>query len=135
MSIILRDATNPSNLATVDSGGDLHVFVDGGSVTANGPRSALGVFSVQSTSGSPSSLIAAGTGYRDIINIILTNEGTATVVSISDGTTTYKIALGAGLGLNIPFPSTLPAASVATAWTISNSAAQTVDASGVYINH
>jgi hypothetical protein len=137
MSIIIRDGTNSAQLATVDSNGDLHVFTDGGTVTINGSRANanLGTFSVQSTSSSPSTLIAAGaTGvFNDIITLVLTNEGTATIVSISDGTTTYKYALGANAGLNINFPSTLPATSSATAWTISNSASQTVDASGVYL--
>jgi hypothetical protein len=135
MSIILRDATNAGQQAEIDALGNVHVLQDATSaVRIIGPRAALGVFSVQSTSNSPSSLITAGTGFTDLVTLILTNEGTATVVSISDGTNTYKFALGAGAGINVNFPSTLPAATTATAWTISNSASQTVDASGVYLN-
>lgn len=121
------DGTNLRTIATDTTGRTVAVL--------NGARATLGVFSVQSTSSSPSSLIGSGSGYRDIITLILTNEGTATIVSISDGTTTYKFALGANLGININFSSTLPAKTSATAWTISNSASQTVDASGVYVNN
>jgi hypothetical protein len=172
MSIILRDATVSSQLAEIDSNGNVHVTEATASTTSgatgsavpaasvqvagsdgtdlrtiktdatgrqivllNGARTQLGVFSVQSTSASLSSLIAAGTGFNDIVTLNLTNEGTATLVTISDGTNSYVFALGAAEGLNINFSSTLPAASSAVAWQISNSAAQTVDANGVYVKN
>ena len=174
MSIIIRDGTNPSNLATVDSSGNLHTLDSSGgtsgaavpataiqvagsdgtdlrtiatdasgqvktllenAVRVNGLRAALGTFSLKSTSSSPVTLIAAGTGFRDIITLIFTNEGiTATIVTISDGTATYTFGLAAGEGLPINFVSTLPATTTATAWTVANSASNTVDCSGVYLN-
>lgn len=130
MSVILRDGTVSSQLAEVDAAGNLHV-----AVASAIPRTALGVFSVQSTSSSPSTLIAAGTGFTDITTLILVNTGTATIVTVTDGTTSYLFALAAGDGINLNFAATLPGATSATAWTISNSASQTVDASGVYVNN
>jgi 5-hydroxyisourate hydrolase-like protein (transthyretin family) len=105
---------------------------------ANGPRSALGTVSVQNTSGSPATFIAAGaTGkYRDIVSLVFSNEAaSATVMSLSDGTTTYMFALPASGGLVVNFPSTLPATSTAIAWTLSNSASDTVDCVAVYVTN
>lgn len=132
MAIIIRDGTNAAYTAEVDINNDLHVAVDT-AMYPNALRAALGTASVQSTTGS-TTLIAAGAAgiYRDIISLVLTNEGTATVVSITDGTKTYEFALGANAVLPINFSSTLPAMSTATAWTISNSATQNVDCVAVY---
>jgi 5-hydroxyisourate hydrolase-like protein (transthyretin family) len=105
---------------------------------ANGPRSAIGTVSVQNTSATPATFIAAGaTGkYQDIISLVFSNEtASATVMSLSDGTKTYKFALASSGGLTVNFPSTLPATSTATAWTLSNSAADTVDCVAVYVTN
>lgn len=141
MSIIIRDGTNSALLATVDANGDVHTYNDGGRVSLNGTRADanFGSVSVQSTASSPATLIAAGaTGiFNDIITLVLTNEGTATIVSISDGTVTYKFSLGAVASANanlvINFATPLQATSSATAWTISNSAAQNVDVVATYV--
>lgn len=108
----------------------------GKSVTVlNGPREFRGAVSVQSTSATGATLIAAGaTGVlNDIVTFIATNEtSTATVVSLSDGTVTYKFALAGNGGISANFNSPLPATSTATAWTVSNSAAVNVDCVAVY---
>jgi hypothetical protein len=98
-------------------------------IVSNAPRDLIGTASVQSTSAVLATLVAAGAAgvFNDLISLTLSNEGTATVVSLSDGTTTYKFALGAGAVLAVVFPSTLPATSSATVWQVSNSAAQNVD--------
>ena len=101
----------------------------------NSIRSLLGTASVQSTSASPATFITAGgTGvYNDILELILTNESaTATIVSISDGSTTYKFALAGNGGLTKSFANPLVQAGTATNWTISNSAAVNVDAVVVF---
>lgn len=105
-------------------------------MTLNGMRDIIGTASVQNT-GSSGTLIAAITStYCDIITLIFTNEsGTATVVSVSDGTTTYKYAIAANGGIVVNFPTPLPATSAATNWTVSNSASSTVDCVAVYVKN
>ena len=102
-----------------------------------GDRALFTPFSVQSTAASPATLLASGGAgvFTDITELILTNEGAATIVSISDGTITYKFALAANGGLTKTFATPLPATSAATAWTISNSAAVNVDVVGVAVNN
>jgi hypothetical protein len=93
-------------------------------------RDLVGYASVQTTDTGAHNLIAAGgTGvYNDLISLAITNEtATATVVSLSDGTTTYKFALAANGGVVLQWNSTLPAASAATAWTVTSSATVTLD--------
>lgn len=128
------DGTDLQTVAT-DASGQVKVLVEN-AVTLNAIRTAVFPISVQSTSATPSTLIAsAAAHYTDIVTLILTNEGTATVVSISDGTITYKFALAAN-GIDvINFPTPLPASSSATAWTVSNSAAQTVDCVLTYLKN
>lgn len=125
------DGTNLRTLITDTTGRQV--------IVQNAAR--LGVFpvTVQSTSASPATLIAsAAAQFTDIVTLVLTNEGSATIVSISDGTKTYKFALAAAAAngsISINFASTLPATSSATAWTISNSAAQNVDCVAVYVKN
>ena len=100
-------------------------------------RNSLSPVSVQSTSGTPGTLIAAASaGFLDLISLVLTNEtATATIVSISDGTITYKFALAASGGGVFNFGSDpIPATTAATAWTISNSASSTIDAIALFLN-
>ena len=104
-------------------------------VVNNTVRDLLVPVSVQTTDTSAHNLTASlGTGiYADLISLTITNEtATATVVSLSDGTITYKIALAANGGICNPFPSTLPASSTATAWTVTSSATVTLDFIAVF---
>lgn len=99
-------------------------------VVANTVRDLVGFASVQTTDTSSHNLLASGgTGvFTDLISLVITNEtATATVVSLSDGTVTYKFALAASGGISTTFPSTLPATSSATAWTVISSASVTLD--------
>lgn len=82
--------------------------------------------SLDSNSNTPVELIPAGDSstYHDIANLILTNEASsATVVILTDGDVTYKIALAANGGAVISFPVVpLLQTSKAKAWNVSNSA-------------
>ena len=96
----------------------------------------VGTASLNSSSSSPVTLIAAGaTGiYNNIASLVITNESsTATVVSLADGGgNTYKFAIAANGGIsynpNIP----LPQGTAAQAWSVSNSAAVTLDFVAIY---
>jgi hypothetical protein len=84
--------------------------------------------SVQTTDNSLHTLIAAaGSGIRvNITGLIITNEsGTATVISLGDGTVTYKIALAANGGIACMIP--LIASNPNVAWTVTSSAVVTLD--------
>lgn len=97
---------------------------------ANCPRQSCGESVLNSASSSLVTFIAAqGSGlYADITSLIITNESaTATVVSLSDGTTVRKYALAANGGMVAPFNPPKKAASSNTAWQVSNSAAVTLD--------
>ncbi len=97
-------------------------------------RSTVKAVSVKNTGSSGTLIGAVSSVYNDILGIVLTNEtATATVVSISDGTATYKFALAANGGGVFQFPYFLPATSLDTNWTISNSASSTVDAVVTYV--
>ena len=99
----------------VDDQGNLLVNVAaGGGGAIRTPN--VGTASVQSTSGSPSTLIAAvAANYTDITSLVMTNEGaSATIVSLSDGTVTYKYALAANGGIVMNFTTPLPASSINT---------------------
>jgi len=99
-------------------------------VVANTIRDLVGFASVQTTDQSGHNLLASGgTGiYTDLISLAITNEtATATVVSLSDGSVTYKFALAANGGIALTWPSTLPASSTAMAWTVTSSATVTLD--------
>lgn len=107
-------------------------------VVLNSVRDLIGTASVQSTSASPAAFITAGgTGvFNDICELVLTNESaTATIVSISDGTTTFKFALAGNGGMTKTFATPLVQGGTATGWTISNSAAVNVDAVVVYVKN
>jgi hypothetical protein len=97
-------------------------------LAAGSPGTPNATASVQTTDSSPHTLIAAaGTGVRtNISGLVITNESpTATVVSLSDGTVTYKFALAANGGMVNTVP--LPATSTNTAWTVTSSAVVTLD--------
>jgi hypothetical protein len=102
----------------------------------NAPRDLIGTSIVSNSSAtSAASLIGAGASgvFNDIITLIITNRSsTATVVSLTDGTTTYTFAIAANGGIVCNFPTPLPATSSATAWTIGNSAAVACDYMTVY---
>lgn len=101
----------------------------------NVPRDLTGTASVNASAASGTSLVAAGaTGvFNDIISLVITNEtSTATIVSLTDGTTTYKFALAANGGIVLNFSTPLPAASSATAWTCGNSATVALDYVVIY---
>jgi len=86
--------------------------------------------SVQTTDQSSHTLVASGGAgvYTDLRSLVITNEtATATVVSLSDGTVTYKIAIAANGGIAIDWSDGLPATSAATAWTVQSSATVTLD--------
>jgi hypothetical protein len=102
---------------------------------ANAPRDLIGTVQLNNSSSSPVSFIGAGASgvFNDIISFIATNESsTATIISLTDGTTTYKFAIAANGGIVVNFQTPLPAASTATAWNVSNSAAVAVDYIAVY---
>lgn len=105
-------------------------------VVLNTVRDLVGTVSYQSTSGTPATLLASGgTGvYTDIISLTMTNENasTATIVSLSDQSVTYKFALAAAGGLVFNPATPLPATSTATVWQISNSGAVNVDCVLIY---
>jgi fibronectin-binding autotransporter adhesin len=103
----------------------------------NGMRDIVGAVQVNSSSSSLVSFIAAiASTYNDITTFTATNESsTATIVSLSDGTTTYKYAIAANGGIVVTFPTPLPAASSNTAWQVSNSAAVAVDYTAVYVKN
>jgi hypothetical protein len=104
--------------------------------TLNGMRDIIGTASVQNTGASGTLIGQIGSTYCDIIDIVLTNESsTATVVSISDGTTTYKFALAANGGISKSYVTPLPATSTNTNWTVSNSASSTVDCVVLYVKN
>jgi hypothetical protein len=105
-------------------------------VLPQGPRDIIGTASVQNTGVSGTLIGQIGSTYTDITNLVLTNESaSATVVSVSDGTTTYKFALAANGGGVFPFSPPLPATSTNTNWTISNSASATVDVVVTYVKN
>ena len=99
-------------------------------------RDLIGTASVQTTDTSAHNLIASGGGSvkTDITFLSITNEtATATVVSLSDGTTTYKFAIPASGGGPINLGrNALPATSAATAWTVTSSATVTLDFVAIY---
>lgn len=109
-------------------------------VVLNTVRNLIGSTGVQSTSGTASTLIAAGaTGvFNDIVSLSCTNESsTATIVTISDngsGGNTYKfnVAAVAGAGFIWNPTSPLPQGTSAAAWDILNSAAVTLDCVAIY---
>jgi hypothetical protein len=176
MSVILKSGIS-TNLATVDTNGNLFVIAYGTAATGtsvpsnaqlegfraattyptavtdgqlvagmadkagrpavvlNAVRDLVGTAAFQSTGSSLATFIAAGaTGvFNDIVELVLTNESsTATIVSLSDGTTTYKFALIGNGGVAKTFATPLVATSSATAWQISNSAAVNVDCVAVF---
>lgn len=99
-------------------------------VVANAVRDLVGTAAVSASAASGTSLIAAGgTGvFNDIVSLTITNESaTATVVSLTDGTVTYKFAIAGNGGGHFSFPTPLPATSTATAWTVGNSATVALD--------
>lgn len=111
-------------------------------VVLNTVRNLVGTFSIQSTSATASTMIAAGsTGvFNDIISLTCTTEtpATATIISISDngtGGTIYKFnvgGVGGSPGFSIPYTSPLPQGTSAAAWEILNSGAVTIDCNGTY---
>ena len=105
-------------------------------VLPQAPRDLVGTASVQNTGVSGTLIGAIASTYCDITNLVITNEtATPTVVSVSDGTTTYKFALAASGGGVFPFSPPLPAASVNTNWTVSNSGSCTIDCVVTYVNN
>jgi len=88
-----------------------------------GMRDILGASATTITaSTSATSIVAAvASTYCDITSLTLTNSSaTATLLTLSDGSTSYVFSAGAGpgWGITIPFNPPLPAASVNTAWTL-----------------
>jgi hypothetical protein len=105
---------------------------------SNGHRSLLGTAVLSSSSNSLVSFIgsAGGSLFTDIVTFIVTNESsTPTVVSLSDGTTTYKFAIAANGGGVFTFASPLPATSAATAWQVLNSAGVACDYVALYVKN
>jgi hypothetical protein len=93
-------------------------------------RDLVGFASVQTTDTGAHNLLASGGAdiFTDLISLAITNEtATATVVSLSDGTVTYKFALAANGGIVNQWNATLPATSAATAWTVTSSATVTLN--------
>lgn len=107
-------------------------------VVINTIRDLVGTASLDSSSSSAVSFIATGgTGvFTDITELVITNDSaTATIVSLTDGTKTYKFAINANGGLTKSFISPLVASSSATAWTILNSAGVSCHYVAVFANN
>jgi len=76
---------------------------------------------ITSTTGATTVVAAVASTYCDITSLTITNSsGTATLLTLNDGTNSYifSAAAGPGWGITIPFNPPLPAASVNTAWTV-----------------
>lgn len=105
-------------------------------VVTNTVRDLIGTFSVQTTDTSSHDLIAAVSGvFNDITNLVITiATATATEISLSDGTKTYKINIAAtvGAGLVWAINGSLPASATNAAWTVTSSASVTLNFSGTY---
>ena len=105
-------------------------------VLPQAPRDLVGTASVQNTGSSGTLITGVSNIYADITNLVLTNEtATATVVSISDGTVTYKFALAASGGGVFPFSPPLPATTADVNWTVSNSGSCTIDCVVTYVKN
>jgi len=109
-------------------------------VTLHAVPELVGNVSVQTTDNSSHTLIGAGTSnvYNHITFLMITNETTtAAIVSLSDGTVTYKfnIAGVVGAGGPINFGGLLKATSSATNWTVQASANATLDYVASYIQY
>jgi hypothetical protein len=107
-------------------------------VVHSGPRDIITPISYQSTSATSATIISSqGAGiFTDILWALFTNESsTATIVSLSDGTITYKIAIASNGGAMLPIPVPLKASSANAAWQISNSAAVNVDVILQYVSN
>lgn len=107
-------------------------------VVQAGPRDIITPISYQSTSATLATIISAqGAGiFTDILWALFTNESsTATIVSLSDGTITYKIAIASNGGAMLPIPVPIKASSANAAWQISNSAAVNVDVILQYVSN
>lgn len=116
-------------MTQISSGPAVKVYV------ANEDVLTVGTAALSSSSGSLTTLIAGvANKLNDIVSLTITNESTtATVVTLSDGTNTYKFAIAANGGIvwNPPIP--LPAASTGTDWKVLNSAAVALDYVALYI--
>lgn len=106
-------------------------------VVTSAPRDLTSGFVLQTTDASSHTLIAAAAStFADISLLVITNEtATATVVSLGDGTATYKYAIASNGGAVVPFNPPLPATSANTAWTVTSSAVVTLDFSGTYVKN
>ena len=95
----------------------------------NAPRDLIGTASLDSSSGSAVSFIAAGASgvFNDIVSLVITNDSsTATIVTLSDngsGGNTYRFALAGNGGMVFNPPTPLPQGTAAAAWDVLNSAA------------
>ena len=76
---------------------------------------------ITSTNSATNILTGAASVFNDIASLTITNSsGTATLLTLSDGTNSYIFSAGAGpgWGITIPFSPPLPASSVNTNWTL-----------------
>lgn len=92
-------------------------------VLTAGMRDIVGTaaLTITASTGSNSLIAAIASTYCDITSLTITNSSaTATLLTLSDGTTSYifSAGVGPGWGVTIPFNPPLPAASVNTAWTL-----------------
>jgi len=92
-------------------------------VLTGAPRDIVGTaaLTITASTGSNSLIAAIASTYCDITSLTITNSSaTATLLTLSDGTTSYifSAGVGPGWGFTIPFNPPLPAASVNTAWTL-----------------
>ena len=92
-------------------------------VLTGAPRDIVGTaaLTITASTGSNSLIAAIASTYCDITSLTITNSSaTATLLTLSDGTTSYifSAGVGPGWGVTIPFNPPLPAASVNTAWTL-----------------
>lgn len=113
----------------VSSGPAVKVYV------ANEDVLSVGTAALSSASGSLTTLIAGVAGkLNDIVSLTITNESTtATVVSLTDGTNTYKFAIAANGGITFNPPIPLPAQTAGANWQVLNSAAVALDYIALYI--
>lgn len=96
-------------------------------------RDLIKMASVQTTNNTLTTLLASqGAGiFADLINLYIgTETGTACTVSLTDGTTTYKIDVAATIGAGVVFPGDdvpIPQAGSATAWSVTGCTSVTLD--------
>lgn len=96
---------------------------------------AIGMAALSSSSNSATTLISGTSGkINDIVSLVVTNESsTATIVTLSDGSNSYKFAIAANGGMVWSPQLPVPAQTSGATWTVLNSAGVAMDYVAEYI--